>query len=58
MNSLISVKNKYQFPFELINTFVLVDIEYLLEREREREREREMSRLLSYIKLRAHVIYK
>jgi hypothetical protein len=36
----ISVERKYLSRFELINTFVLVYSEYLLERERERERER------------------
>jgi len=32
---------KYQFEFELINTNMLVNSAFLLERERERERERE-----------------
>jgi hypothetical protein len=38
---MFSVKVKYLSCFDLINTPVLVNSDYLLERERERERERD-----------------
>jgi hypothetical protein len=45
---MISIKEKkYAFSFKLINTFVLVNSEFLLERERERERERETQAYLN-----------
>jgi hypothetical protein len=37
---MISIEKKYTSSFEIINTFVLVNSGFLLERERERERER------------------
>ena len=41
-----SIRKENYPSFGLINTFVLVNSDILLEREREREREREMSRRL------------
>ena len=39
-NMFSSINNRYSPSFGLINTFVLVSSDILLERERERERER------------------
>jgi hypothetical protein len=46
---MISIEKKYFSLFGLINAQVLVNSDYLLERERERERERETQQPIYYI---------